>query len=352
MRPGARHDWSPCINAVIKDALRGRASSAGVQNGRLRSLLVTLQERGHPSAIENHQHRGRYSPLIDVALATCSLLPDLDDDERLVIPELAARGLTAEPRVWDDESVAWDAFRAVVVRSTWDYSDRHVAFMEWCAQPRLLLNTLPVIAWNTDKRYLRELSSAGIPVVPTTWFDPGSSPDSMGLPDGDVVVKPSVSAGARDTSRYRAADLLQARAHVARLLEEDRAVLVQSYVPSVDADGETGLIFIGGAFSHAIRKGPLLRTHGVATDQLWAPEDISVRIPDASERAVAEATLDALPWRREELVYARVDLVRGDGGKPLLLELELAEPSLFLAYSDEASSKLAAAIAGRIEGAA
>jgi glutathione synthase/RimK-type ligase-like ATP-grasp enzyme len=299
-----------------------------------------------------HRQPWRYSQLIDVALATCSLLPDLDDDERLLIPELASRGLIAEPRVWDDPSVSWDAFRAVVVRSTWDYSDRHAAFLAWCARPRLLLNTLPVITWNTDKRYLRELSGAGIPVVPTTWFDPGTVDGQVHIPDGDVVVKPSVSSGARNTSRYRPADRDQARAHVARLLATGRTVLVQRYVESVDTDGEIGLIFIEGVFSHAVRKGPILRIHGVATDQLWAPEDIAPRVPDASERAVAEQTLDALPWPPKELVYARVDLVRGDGGAPQVLELELAEPSLFLGYAADAPGRLAAAIARRVNDAA
>jgi glutathione synthase/RimK-type ligase-like ATP-grasp enzyme len=259
--------------------------------------------------------------------------------------------LTAEPRVWDDPSVDWQAFRAVVVRSTWDYSDRHAAFLAWCAQPRQLLNTLPVIAWNIDKRYLRELSRAGIAVVPTTWIDPGTGGDDVRLPDGDIVVKPSVSAGARNTSRYRPGDGAAARSHVARLSAGGRTVLVQPYVDSVDDDGETGLIFIGGAFSHAIRKGPLLRTHGVATDQLWAPEDISLRTPDARERALAENTLDALPFPRGELVYARVDLVHDDGGTPMVLELELAEPSLFLGYHDQASARLADAISGRVEAA-
>lgn len=237
------------------------------------------------------------------------------------------------------------------MRSTWDYSDHHSAFLDWCAKPRLLLNTREVIAWNTDKRYLRELSAAGIPVVPTIWVDPGTPEDSVRIPDGDVVVKPSVSAGARNTSRYRPTDGEQARAHVARLLATGRTVLVQPYVDSVDADGETGLIFIGGVFSHAIRKGPVLRVHGVATDQLWAPEEISLRIPDASERAVAEAALDEVPWPREELVYARVDLVRGEFGASMLLELELAEPSLFLGYSDDAPARLAAVIAARIDSA-
>ncbi len=326
--------------------------SAGVQTARFGRLLSRVRRAKAVGKRTLTIIDGGTTQLIDVALATCSLLPDLDDDERLLIPGLAARGLVAEPRVWDDPSVPWDAFRAVVIRSTWDYSDRHTAFLEWCAQPRLLLNTLPVIAWSTDKRYLRELSAAGVPVVPTTWIDPGTSDDDVHIPDGDVVVKPSVSAGGRNTSRYRPTDRDQARAHVARLLATDRTVLVQRYVESVDTNGETGLIFFEGVFSHAIRKGPVLRAHGVATDQLWAPEEISVRVPDAIERAVAEQTLDAVPWPRNELVYARVDLVRGDGGAPLLLELELAEPSLFLGYGDDAPARLAAAIAGRIHDAA
>jgi glutathione synthase/RimK-type ligase-like ATP-grasp enzyme len=289
---------------------------------------------------------GGASKLIDIALATCAFLPDLDEDERLLSPALAALGLVAEPRVWDDPSVDWDGFRVVVVRSTWDYSDRRDAFLEWCARPRRLLNSKAVIEWNTDKHYMRELADAGIPIVPTTWISPGA--ESVAIPDAEVVVKPTVSAGARNTSRYRRGDEELARAHVQRLLAEGRTVLVQPYVASVDDSGETGLIYIDGMLSHAIRKGAVLHAHGVATDRLWAPEEISVRAPDRAERALAEATLDALPWPRDSLLYARVDLVRGDDDRPMLLELELAEPSLFLGFSDGAADRLAAGIARRL----
>jgi len=132
------------------------------------------------------------------------------------------------------------------------------------------------------------------------------------------------------------------------LLNDGRTVMVQPYATSVDADGETALIYIDGAFSHAIRKGPLLRVTGAVTDQLWAEEDITPREAAADERSVAEDTLDALPWAREELLYARVDLVRDAGGAPRLLELELAEPSLFLRLGAGAASRLAHAIAARL----
>jgi glutathione synthase/RimK-type ligase-like ATP-grasp enzyme len=290
---------------------------------------------------------GGTSDLPDIALATCSLLPDLDEDERLLIPALAARGLVAEARVWDDPTVSWDTFRLVVIRSTWDYSARRDAFLAWCQHVPRVLNDAAVIAWNTDKTYLRELEAAGIPVVPTTWIAPEQA-GSFDAPPAHIVVKPAVSSGAQNTSRYGPSDRAQARAHIERLLSEGRTVMVQPYLRSVDADGETGLIYIDGVFSHAIRKGPLLRAAGVATDQLWAPEDISIRDPRAEEFAVAESTMDAMPWPRSTLLYARIDLVRRDDGLPQLLELELAEPSLFLGLGVGAVERLADAVASRI----
>jgi glutathione synthase/RimK-type ligase-like ATP-grasp enzyme len=276
------------------------------------------------------------------------VLPDLDDDERRLIPALKEAGVVAEPRVWDDPLVRWDEFRLVVIRSTWDYAERRDAFLTWCSRVPQVLNSLAVLTWNTDKTYLRELAGAGIPTVPTTWVGIGSGARSVLLPEGEIVVKPSVSSGSQSTSRYGDHDHAAARAHVQRLLSADSAVMVQPYIASVDAVGETGLIYIDGTFSHAVRKGALLRTPGTATDQLWALEDISQRAPDADELAVAEATLDALPWPRAALLYARVDLVRDPDGAPLLLELELAEPSLFLGLGSGAAARLAAAITSRL----
>jgi hypothetical protein len=290
----------------------------------------------------------RHPDLTDVALATCSLLPDLDHDEQLAIPALEACGLTAEPRVWDDPTVRWNEFRVVVIRSTWDYSERRDAFLRWAASLPRVLNEVPVITWNTDKTYLRDLAASGIPTVPTTWVAPGAGKPAVELPAGNFVVKPAVSSGAQNTSRYGPDDRDAARTHVERLVAEGREVMVQPYVRSVDERGETGLIYFDGEFSHAVRKGALLRAPGVATDELWAREDITPRTSDADEQAVGGAVLDALPWPRATLLYARVDLVRADDGATLLLELELAEPSLFLGLGSGAALRLAEGVARRI----
>jgi glutathione synthase/RimK-type ligase-like ATP-grasp enzyme len=283
-----------------------------------------------------------------VALATCSAVPDLDDDERLVIPALAALGVDAVPLVWDDPSAGWAELDLVVVRSTWDYSDRRDEFLRWGASLRGVLNPLPVLTWNTDKVYLRELAAAGIAVVPTVWIEADSPADSISLPAGDVVVKPAVSAGARNTSRYHGGEEAAARSHVERLVAAGRTVMVQPYVASVDRAGETALIFLDASFSHSVRKGPLLRGDRVTEDLLWVPEEITARDAAEDELVLAERALDAVPFDRDDLLYARVDVVRGPDGTPMVLEVELAEPSLFLAYGETAATRLAAGIARRL----
>jgi glutathione synthase/RimK-type ligase-like ATP-grasp enzyme len=285
-----------------------------------------------------------------VALATCSVVPDLDDDERLVIPALAGHDVLAVPAVWDDSAVDWRAFDLVVVRSAWDYAERRGEFLSWSASLPRVLNSPAVLDWNTNKIYLRDLAASGIPVVSTTWIEPGAPLLSDSIPRGEVVVKPAVSAGARNTSRYRADHEHEARAHIDRLLGDGRTVMVQPYLRSVDDAGETGLIYFGGVFSHAINKGALLREPGRATTGLWEPERITAVDSQPDERDLAEQVLDALPWPRAELLYARVDLVRDPAGLPVVLELELAEPSLFLACAEQAAERFAQAIAGRLRG--
>ena len=291
-----------------------------------------------------------------VALATCREFPDLDDEDRLLIPALAAFGVDARPAVWTDDSVDWSAFDAVVLRETWDYSDDRDTFLAWLhrvAEQTAVLNPVDVVEWNTDKRYLRELAAAGMPVVPTLFVEPGDPVDGW-LPaggHGDVVVKPAVSCGSRDTMRYALHEPLDAaRSHVQDLLAQQRTVMVQPYLDAVDTIGETAVIFFGGAFSHAIRKGPLL-ARGVAGDKvegLFVQEQIDPREASEAELEAARRIVECIPGGLDRVLYARVDLIPGPDGAPLLLELELAEPSLFLSQDPGAPERLAAAIVARL----
>ena len=265
-----------------------------------------------------------------------------------MVAPLAARGVTAEPRVWDDASVDWRGYELVVIRSTWDYADRRDEYLRWCASLPRVLNALPVLTANTDKIYLRELAVAGIAVVPTTWIEPRADAAAVALPDGELVVKPAVSAGALRTTRHSAGSAATARQRIDELLAEGRVVMVQPYLAAVDRHGEAGLIFFNGALSHAFRKGPLLRPDDNATSGLWAPEQITPWQPAPDELALADATLDALPWPRSELLYARIDVVRDTNNAPLVLEVELTEPSLYMRMSDGAAERFAEAISARL----
>jgi glutathione synthase/RimK-type ligase-like ATP-grasp enzyme len=231
----------------------------------------------------------------------------------------------------------------VVVRSAWDYARRHDDFLAWARAVPRLANPAEVIAWNTDKRYLGELAAVGVPVVPTRWYAPG---DPLPEPEGPVVVKPTISAGARDTRRHD--EPAAATAHVEELLAAGRTAMVQPYVAAVDAAGETGLVFVAGRFSHAFGKGALLRAGDRATSALFAEEEITEREPSARELEVGEQVLEAAELRgpapRSDLLYARVDLVPGNDGDPLLLELELAEPSLFFRAGHGAAQRWAEAV--------
>jgi len=272
-----------------------------------------------------------------VALATCAATPSLDTDGPALLASLAAAGVDAVPAVWDAPA-DWAAYDLVVVRSTWDYTLRREEFLDWAASVPRLANALPTLVWNTDKRYLAELASVGVPVVPTTFVAPG---EAYSPPAYEHVVKPTVSAAARDTLRFAAGQ--DSTAHAAALLAAGRSVMVQPYLSRIEAAGETALLYFGGRYSHAARKGAVLAPDAAP------PQDPEITPCQAStaERAVAERVLASAPG---ELLYARVDLVPGQDGEPVLMELELTEPSLFLFTVAGSADRFAAAVVAQLGG--
>lgn len=278
-----------------------------------------------------------------VAFVTCAELPDLYPDDRLAVAALYRRGVAASPAVWDDPRVDWAGYDLVLLRSTWDYPRRRGEFLDWAGRVPRLANPAALVRWNTDKRYLADLASAGVPVVPTEVLAPGEvawQPPTA----GEYVIKPVVGAGSVDAGRYDLADPQHralAAAHVRRLHAEHREVLLQPYLDAVDRDGETALVYFAGRYSHAIRKSALLDGPYRQLNGLYKEEEIAAREPALAQLAVAEQVLGTLPAAP---LYARFDLIPGPTGEPLLVELELAEPSLFLGYAPGAADRFADAV--------
>jgi len=282
-----------------------------------------------------------------VALATCPQFPDLSDDDRPLIPELARLDVDAAPAVWS-RPCDWSAFDAVVVRSTWYYWLEHERFARWLAGLEAggaaVWNPVAVIRENMDKRYLRGLAQAGVPVVPTEWLakeDPRTLAEvleSRGWTE--AVVKPVVSGNAEWTFRIGRGRAGQAREALEPAWRLGPA-MIQPFVPSILSEGEYSLLFFGGEFSHAVVKRAksgdfrVQHEHGGTT----APAAV-----DRSWIALAESVLETVG---ADLLYARVDLAVLDG-RPHLMELELTEPFLYFEHAPGSAARFARALARRL----
>lgn len=305
-----------------------------------------------------------------IALVTCSSLPHLHADDAPLVAALEQREVQARAIVWDDETVDWGSYDLVVIRSAWDYARRRTEFLEWVARVNAvtdLANPLPVVRWNSDKHYLRELESIGIPVVPTIWLEPERQFTSRALhtrfpANGDFVIKPAVSAGSADTGRYTATDATSrglAIRHAQRLLDAGRTVMVQRYLTSVDTAGERADIYFDGSYSHSVHKGAMLGGPGAGVFGAYREETMSSLAPDLEETDFSARVLDAarriythsadgVDDARDPLLYARVDVVIDDAGASVLMELELVEPLLFMSISDGAVERFVDAVMRRL----
>ena len=283
-----------------------------------------------------------------VALATCAALPDLDVEDAPLVPALRAAGIDGVPLVWTDASVPWADYDMVVVRTPWDYANKIAAFLAWIervAALRPMWNPAPLLRWNTDKRYLRELEAKGVPIVPTRWFRRGESADLPRLlrEEGwaEAVLKPVVSAGARRTRLVRPDTVSDGTLFLAEQLTQ-RDMMVQPYVAEVSTVGEISVLYFNGIFSHAVRKIPASGDFRVQTEH--GGRVLSVT-PTSEELAAAQRVLDAMG---SDTLYARVDLLPAKGGELRLLELEVTEPSMFLNWDAAAPARFASAIAARM----
>ena len=272
--------------------------------------------------------------------------------------------------MWDDPAVDWAAYDLVVLRSPWDYVSRRDEFVAWAAGVPRLANPADVVAWNTDKRYLASWPPPACPWCrPPGWAaaDRGSrrpaGSTSSSRPSAPAAWTP---AGTTWPTRSTASSPPQ---HVDRLRAAGRLVMVQPYLTAVDTYGETALMYVGGwsgsarvgrgraglpdgpgglVFSHGIRKGPMLTGPDQPDADLYRPEEITPRVPIDAEHAVAQQALAAVPGGADRLLYARVDLIPGPDLAPLLVELELTEPSLFLGTAPGAADRFADAIVDRL----
>ncbi len=265
-----------------------------------------------------------------IALATSKNALELSEEDLTLVDTLGVLGVETKLVDWADPNFNWSRAGMVVIRSTWDYHLRPSEFLAWVdhvASVTDLVNPAKIIHWNANKRYLRELSEGGVPIVPTVFAQSGASIKTISK-DREwpvVVIKPAIAAGAYETLVFEldsATD--QAQAHLDRLTPHGE-VLVQPYLDAITVEGETSLVCFEGAISHAVRKVPATGDFRV---QFEHGGKYTVVEPTAAQVAVADLAISLAP---ETPVYARIDLV-DIAGQPHLMELEMIEPELFFLF--------------------
>ena len=275
-------------------------------------------------------------------------------DVDLIVAPMAALGWQVTPVKWRSESPDWNKFDAVYVGVPWDYPEDPARFDALVdvidRSSAVLVNESRLLRWGMGKTYLRDLESRGVPIVPSLWperVDRATLQDAFErFASERLIVKPVVGANAVDTFVVDAAmpganyDELLARL---QRTFADRACLVQPFIGNIVDEGEYSLFFMGGEYSHAIRKVPkkgdfrVQEEHGADIEAI-APDDALL---SAAEHAIANVTPTP--------VYARIDLVRDRDGEFVVMELELVEPSLYLRLDENAAGRFARAFDSHIE---
>jgi hypothetical protein len=291
------------------------------------------------------------------ATTTSEVLHGADLDRTFHDPAFARAGMALDHQVWWDPDVEWEPYDLVVIRSPWDYLERLEEFRRWLARLDglgTLHNPAALVDWNLDKRYLLELELRGVPIIPTQVATSETEVTAiLGSAHGEVVVKPTVSAGGRNTGRFAARDEW-AGALARRILAEGGQAMIQPSVESVVTEGEFGAVLFDGVISHSFVRGPILGPDGshLGPDHLdrVAPRALDHRQQGLVEQAaatVARVGAERFGLTRPPL-YARIDLVTLDDGRPAVLEVELAEPSFFLSVDPAGADRFAAVVVDRL----
>lgn len=261
-------------------------------------------------------------------------------------PACASTGIQLEARIWDSPDFEPAVYDAIVVGTCWDYMEKPETFgdcLTRCAEHSRLLNPLDVVRWNKRKTYLKDLADRGAPMIPTVWADSATpeiiNPAFAALGCDDVVVKPVLGAGAWRQARVRKGDTLPSADKL-----PPAECMIQPFLPSVSEEGEYAFLFFNRKFSHCALKRPAKGDYRVQSEYGGSE---SIHHPSDDELALAQSVLESVDG---ELLYARIDMLRGLDGKLALIELELIEPYLYPEQGPKIGENFAIALKALVSG--
>lgn len=278
------------------------------------------------------------------AFLSMDSLANFECYDHLVIKPLADLGWHAEEVSWKHPDCDWNQYDLVVIRSPWDYQDHFDAFIKVLENiensSAILANPIDIVHWNIHKKYLAELESKGITIVPTLWRDSLNANEFddffTQLSSEEIIIKPCISANADDTYRLNRENILTLSNHLVETFK-NKECMIQPFIQSVVDEGEFSLFYFNNTYSHAILKTPSKGDFRVQEEHGGQLQKID---PDTPLTEQADKTLSAID---KELLYARLDFVRTKSGYALM-EAELIEPSLYFNLDADSAERFARAI--------
>lgn len=279
----------------------------------------------------------------DIGLLTCEKFPDLQSDFHFLKNELEAQGLKVRPVVWNQMEVDWSNFKNLLFCSVWDYCNNYSLFHKWLTAREAqcnLINSSNIIRWNLNKSYMQHFEKNSIPVIPTKWIYEQNQITYLNLDWQDVIVKPAVGAGSSGMKKFeslRQTDKM--KSHINFLLE-DSIVMIQPYLESADKLGETALVYFDGELSHTVHR-PLGGHKGTPDEEVSTATHVEAT---EDQLEIGRKILQCLPFKP---TYIRVDLLKDQNNKDVLLEVEMIEPNLFL-KSEKTAANYANALKAKV----
>ena len=292
--------------------------------------------------------------MYDVTILTCeayykphelnSYISNILLEEQLIKESLESNGLKVDVTYWSNKSYDWTSTKSAVFRTVWDYFVNFEKFYSWLNKIKdqtKLINSYELVNWNINKKYLLDLESNGINIVPTRLIKKGSTETLKSICSienyGDIVIKPAISAAAYQTYKITSNEVNNYEDLFSDLTQE-KDMLVQPFFEQITSLGEASLMIFDGNFSHAILKRAREGDFRVQDD---FGGTVECYIPTEKEISFA---LDVISACKTKPSYGRVDIVWDKSKEVYLSELELFEPELWFRENSKSAGMLAEAV--------
>ena len=298
----------------------------------LRHLLFLLIRNGNKVFVKLNSKKFNKK----VAIVSCDKWVGKVKEDELLKFELNKLLVDVDIISWQDKTVDYSKYDAVVIRSLWGYQDYIEEFMEYLDKLKKdkvkVFNNVEILKDNLNKyEQFKILDKYEIPHIKTFFLkkDELDKVSKINKEHKDLVVKPIISGSGNntfiisDTIEKNNIKVDEVKEKFSGVLNDtNNYLMVQPFVKEIDA-GEISVILINNKISHiVVRNTSIFNNKGSISV-------VGLDIMDDKMKAIVDSCTKIKEY--DDSLYMRVDIVKiGEDYK--VMELELVEPQLFLAF--------------------